>query len=87
MEELMSLLVEEPKLGTPPPLLAMWGGKVEPVVLEEVNFEESFFNQKREPIRARVSITLLGIQGLRESVTVRVVDPEEVDEFNPIGNF
>lgn len=81
IEELMSLLVEEPGTGTPPPLLALWGDRLAHVVLEDVRVEETFFNFEGNPIRAHIGITLLEIRGLEESITVKFVDNADFSDM------
>lgn len=69
-------LFEETKFGTPTKLLIGWGTeRYEVCVLETMTIEEVFFSTENEPLRAKVSMTLLEIQfeGVTTS-SVRVID-------------
>lgn len=70
-------LLEEGDDGTPPLLLATWGDRGLQCVLEELTVEEQVFAPTGEPLRARVSLTLLEVQDRREKTSVRVIDDEE----------
>lgn len=86
IENLEGLQREDPKLGRPPALLAIWGEEQFRCVLEEVTVSRKWFSGEGDPLRASVSLQLLELQEETESVDVIVRDVEE-DEFNPIGNF
>ena len=59
---LFSLMDEVPNQGRPPFLLAVWGETSVRCVLEDVTVTEEFFRADGEPIRARVSLSLLQFQ-------------------------
>lgn len=65
-------LQEETAKGTPPSLLAGWGDRSEQCVLEELNIEEILFTDGGDPIRARIRMTLLQVQGDGESTSVSI---------------
>lgn len=73
IRELLRLL-EETERGTPPLLLAAWGDRHLRCVLEEVDIDEEFFALTGEPLRARVRLSLLEVQGNRESTSSQVID-------------
>jgi len=82
---LESLQAEDPKLGRPPALLAIWGDEQFRCVLEEVTISRKWFSSEGNPQRASVSLQLLELQEESESVDVVVRDVDE--EFDPLGNF
>lgn len=78
---LLALQVERYDTGVPPVLLAAWGDHQERVVLEEVTIEETFFSPEGNPLRARVSLSLVEIQDeRRERVSVREVEDAPLTE-------
>jgi len=85
---LYALQDENPKLGRPPALLAIWGDRQERCVLEQVTVVESFFTPTGEPLRARVSLQLLELQVEMEAVSSQVIDVTEIpvqDIDAPLG--
>ncbi len=62
IKRLRELQVEVESRGTPPALLAIWGDRNERCVLQEVSIEEQFFNTEGEPIRVKISLSLVQIQ-------------------------
>ena len=58
IKELRGLFEENDK-GTPPVLLAAWGDRNERCVLVDMSIEEQFFNTEGEPIRVKISLSLL----------------------------
>lgn len=72
LRHLQDLMVETEPGGSPPPLLAIWGDREERCVLEDLMFENIFFNDAGEPLRSRISISLLELQPDREGTGVRV---------------
>lgn len=86
IDALEALQQEDPKLGRPSALLAIWGDEQIRCVLEEVTINRKWFSTEGNPQRASVSLQLLELQEETESVDVVVRDVDE-GEFNPIGNF
>jgi hypothetical protein len=85
---LEALQSEDPTLGRPPALLAIWGDEQYRCVLEEVTINRKWFSPEGNPQRASVSLQLLELQEERESVDVVVRDdvgPE--DSGSGIGDF
>lgn len=64
-------LQEETEAGTPPTLLAQWGEVNLVCVLEDLDIEQTLFSQLGEPLRARVSLSLVEIQDEDASDTQR----------------
>lgn len=63
IKALRALMTDNPDTGAPPALLAIWGDRQEPVVLEQLTVEEQFpFGQDGSPMRAKVSLQLLETQ-------------------------
>jgi hypothetical protein len=83
---LAALQHEDPKLGRPPALLAIWGDEQYRCVLEELTVNRTRFSTEGTPQRASVSLQLLELQEERESVDVVVTDVPDED-FDPLGNF
>jgi hypothetical protein len=75
IEELRALMKETDR-GSPPPLLFICGDWQERVVLEELRIEKQFFDPQANLLRARVSLTLLELQRVRERVTTKITDVE-----------
>lgn len=69
-------LMKETDRGTPPPLLFICGDMQQRVVLEELRVEAQQFDRDANLLRARVSMTLLEIQRVRERVTSTITDVE-----------
>ena len=72
--DLGSLIKEVDDLGSPPPLLAIWGDSKFRCVLTDVTIEGIMYNDEGNCIRARISIELTQLQRDGESTTVNV-DP------------
>ncbi len=72
-------LQEEGEKGQPPALLALWGDRVERVVLEEVDVDTEFFLPGGEPLRARVRLGLTQVQDDLVETGVREVDDDGGD--------
>lgn len=79
IRELFALL-EEAERGTPPLLLAAWGDRQLRCVLEELNIDEEFFDEGGEPLRARVGLSLVEVQGQRTSTSA-----QEIEDAEPAG--
>lgn len=87
IENLEALQAEDPKLGRPPALLAIWGDEQFRCVLEEVTINRKWFSAEGNAQRAMVSLQLLELQEERsESVEVIVRDVDAAGESG-IGNF
>lgn len=77
---LRALMTDNAKTGAPPVLQAIWGDRLEIVVLEQLTIEEQYpFSPDGNPMRAKVSLQLLE-RRQEEEVNVSVND-----EFDPGG--
>jgi hypothetical protein len=74
---LQELLLEIPKFGRPPALLASWGNEEHRVILEELTINRRWFSGDGNPQRASVSLQLLQLQEQRESTDVTVKGADE----------
>jgi hypothetical protein len=84
LQDLRSLMVEIDSIGTPPPLLALWGESQLRCVLQELSIEECLFNDEGNCIRAKIDLTLLQLQEEGEATTVTVQD-DPVRTEDPFG--
>jgi len=69
---LFDLQNEDPKLGRPRAVLALWGDRQVRCVLENINVREQFFNKDGSPQRARVSLQLIQLQDEGTAVGVTI---------------
>jgi phage protein U len=75
MKQLSALHEESEQEGTPPPLLAAWGDQNLRCVLEDLKFHQTYFGKNGQPLRVRVSLTLLQLQPAEgETTSVRVLN-------------
>lgn len=82
IDGLFALQVEGQK-GQPPALLAVWGDRLERVVLEEVDVETELFTNDGSPCRARVRLGLLGYQEEITHTSVQEVEDDDTSISDP----
>lgn len=59
--EALEQLYQETERGSPPMLLAQWGDRSIRAVLGSMSIEEIYFSENGDPLRARVTLTLLEV--------------------------
>ncbi|HQZ81600.1 MAG TPA: hypothetical protein PLR83_00140 [Pyrinomonadaceae bacterium] len=86
LDDLRALKAENETIGSPTPLLAVWGSQKLRCVLQSLDIEEVYFNRDGDPTRCRIMIELLELQDDGEATSTMVGDEDIPDSESTGGS-